>query len=67
MYNSGLIRRIQEKKFSYVTRDLIQINCLGVSNSNHYTRMFSVLVSGCNWILIHLIGQKSLHFEKKNN
>ena len=48
MYNSRLIRRIQEKKFSNLTRDLIQINCLAVSNLNHYTRMFSVLLSGCN-------------------
>ena len=47
-------------------------------HSNHYTRTFSVLLWGCNWILImhgwfcpiclfHLIGRKSLHLEKKVN
>ena len=59
-----------------MTRDWTQITCLVVKYFNHYTRMFSVLVWGYNWILfkhgwfcsirlIHLIGQKSLHFEKK--
>ena len=59
-------------KFYYVDPPL---TCLAVSHTNHYTRMSSVLVWGYNWILfmhgwfcpiclIHLIGQKSLHFEK---
>ena len=30
---------------------LNQITCLAVSHSNHYTRMFSVLLWGCDWIL----------------
>ena len=52
-----------------------QIACLDVRHLNQYTRMISVLVWGCNWIpfmhgwfcpirLMHLIGRKSLHFEK---
>ena len=45
-HNSRLIRRIQQKDWS-------QINCLTVSLSNHYTRMFSVLVWDCKWILVH--------------
>ena len=56
-------------------RDWTKITYLAVSHFNHYTRMFSVLVWSCNWILlmhrwscpihlIHLIEQKSLHFEK---
>ena len=59
-----------------LVRDWTQIICLIVSHSNHYTRMFSVLLWGCNWMLfmhgwfcpislIHLIGQKFLYFEKK--
>ena len=79
-HNSRLIRRIQPqkiyKKFRDLTRDWTQITCLSVSHSNHYARMFFMLVEGCYWILfmhgwfcpvhiIYLIGQKSLHFEKK--
>ena len=78
-HNSGLITRIEQKKLPKIgdmTMDWIQITCLAVRYFNHYTRMFSVLVRGCNWMpfmhgrfcpihLIHLIGQKSLHFEKK--
>ena len=80
-HNSRLITRIHQKifiilQFTDLTRGWMQITCLAVSHSNYYTRMFSVLVGGCNWILfmhgwfcpiclIHLIGRKSLHFEKK--
>ena len=64
------------KKFGNLTRDWTQITCLSVRHLNHYTRMFSVLVWGCNWNLfmhgwfcpirlIYLIGPKSFHFEKK--
>ena len=78
-HNSRLIRWIQQnkiyKKFRDLTRNWTWIACLTVRHLNHYTTMFSVLVWGCNWILfmhgwfcpirlIHLIGQKSLHFEK---
>ena len=59
-----------------MTRDWTKMTCLAVSHSNHYTKMFSVLVWGSNWILfmhgwfcpirlIHVIGRKSLHFEKR--
>ena len=72
-HNSCLIRRIQQNKiYKNLTRNWTQITCLAVRHLNHYTRMFSVLVWGCDWILfmhewfcqirlIHLIGQKSLH------
>ena len=77
-HSSRLIRRIEQKKnlqFGDMTRDWTQIACLAVKHFNHYTRMFSVLVWGCNWMLfmhgwfcpvplIHLIGLKSLHYEK---
>ena len=64
------------EEFGELTRDWTQITFLTVSHSNHYTRMFSELLWGCNWILfmhgwfcpiglIHLIGRKSLRFEKK--
>ena len=57
-----------------LTKDWAQITYLAVSHSDHYIRMFSVLVWGCIWILfmhrwfclIHLIRWKSLHFERKN-
>ena len=38
----------------FMARDWTQIICLAVSHSNHYTRMFSVLVWGCNWIFFVL-------------
>ena len=54
-HNSRLIRWIQQdktyKKTSELTRDGTQIACLAVSHSNRYSRMFSMLVWGCNWIL----------------
>ena len=73
------IRPIQQKQLVKkprdLTRDWTQIACIAVRHLNHYTKLFSVLVWGCNWIpfmhgwfcpirLIHLIGCKSLHFEK---
>ena len=53
-----------------------QITCLAVSHFNHHTKLFYVPVWGWNLIismlgwfcsicLIHLIEQKSLHFENK--
>ena len=53
-----------------------QISCLTAMHLNYYTKPYTVLVWGCNsmifmhgWFwpihLIHLIGWKSLHFEKK--
>ena len=63
-------------EFGDLTRDWTPTICLAVSHK-HYSRMFSVLLSGCNWVSLHgwfcpicvihldLIGQKSLHFEKK--
>ena len=78
-HNSRLIRWIQQKQLAKkprdLTRDWTQIACIAVRHLNHYTKLFSVLVWGCNWIpfmhgwfcpirLIHLIGCKSLHFEK---
>ena len=59
-------------KIQMLDQGLTQIFCLAVSHSDYYSRMFSVLVSGCNKVLfmhgwfcpIHLIGRKSLHFEK---
>ena len=78
-HNSRLIRRIQQnkiyKKFRDLTRNWTQITCLTVRHLNHYTKLFSVLVWGYNWILfmlgwlcpirlIHLIGRIALHFEK---
>ena len=78
-HKSRLIRRIQQnkiyKKFRDLTRNWTQIACLTVRHLNHYTKLFSVPVWGYNWILfmlrwfcpirlIHLIGRKSLHFEK---
>ena len=64
------------KKNQILDRGWTQITCSAVSNFNHYTRMFSLLVWGCNWILfmhgwfcqirlILLIGGKSVHFKKK--
>ena len=78
-HNSHLIRQIEQnifQKFRDLTRNWTQIACLAVNHSNHYTRMFSVLVWGCDWTLfihgwscpiclIHLIGLRSLHFEKE--
>ena len=78
-HNSRLIRRIQQKeifkKFGDFSRIWTQIACLAVKCLNHYTKPFSVLVWDYNSIifmhgrfcpirLIHLIGRKSLHFEK---
>ena len=48
---SPLIRWTQ-KKIRDLTQGWTHIACLAVSHSNHYTRMFSVLVWECNWILI---------------
>ena len=63
------------KKFGDMTRDYTQITCLAVKHFNHYTRIFSVLVWGCNWMLFmngwfcpicfNSSGLKSLHFENK--
>ena len=78
-HNCCLIRWTHEKKykkFRDLTSDWTQVICLAVSHSNHYIRKFSVLMWGCIWIvfmlgwfcptcLIHQIGQKFLHFEKK--
>ena len=54
-HNSRLIRWIQQikftKQFRDLTKDWIQIGCLAVSHSNHYTRTFSELAWGCHWIL----------------
>ena len=58
-----------------MSRNWTQIDCLAVRHLNHYTKLLSVLVWDCNSIifmyewfcpirLIHLIGRKSLHFEK---
>ena len=78
-HNSCLIRRIQQKeilkKFIDMSRNWAKIACLAARHLNHYTKLFSVLVWDCNWIicmhgwfhpirLIHLIWWKSLHFEK---
>ena len=78
--NSRLIRQSQQnkiyKKFKDLTRIWTRITSLTVRHLKHYTRMFSVPVWSYNWILfmcrwfcpvrlIHLIGRKSLHFEKK--
>ena len=59
------------KKSIDLTRDWTKLTFLAISQSNHYTRMFSVLVWGLNWIwfihvwfcpirLIQLIGRKSV-------
>ena len=75
-HNSHLIRQSQQNKLQKI-QTLDQLlnpdHLLAVSHYNHYTRMSSAVVLGCNWILfiherscpIRLIGQKSLHFEKK--
>ena len=78
-HNSRLIRRIQHnkiyKKYRDLTRDWTTDRLLDSRLLNHYTKLFSVLVWGYNWILfmhgwfcpirlIHLIPRKSLHFEK---
>ena len=39
------------KKLRDLTRNWTNMACLAVRDFNHYTRMFSVLVWGCNWIL----------------
>ena len=44
-HNCRLIRQID------LTRDWTKIPYLDVSYSSHYTRMFSVFLWGCNWIL----------------
>ena len=79
-HNSHLIKWIQQnkicKRITDLTRDWTKYACLVVKRFNHCTRMFSVLVWGCNWILfihgwfcpiglIHLIGRKSFSFWKK--
>ena len=67
---------INLQKISNLIKDWIHISCSVVSNSNHNTRIFSVLVWVGNWLLFHAwvilsnlfnssFGQKSLHFEKK--
>ena len=77
--NRKYIREIRSKKNYKKIRDLIR-DWKQISHSNHYTRMFSVLVWDCNWIYrfmdgwfcsirlnyLHVIGRKSLHFEKIN-
>ena len=78
-HNFRLIRRIQQnkiyKKFRDLTMNWTQIPYLDLRHLNHYTKLFSVLVWGHNWMLfmhgwfcpiglIHLIGRKSLHFGK---
>ena len=54
-HNSRLIRWIQQDKIYQKNwrfgQGLNQIACWAVSHSSHYTRMFSVLVWGWNWIL----------------
>ena len=70
---------LNKKKFRKKFRDLTsywtQIACSAVRHLNYYTKLFSVLMWGCisiifmhGWFcpirLIHLIGRKSLHFEK---
>ena len=54
-HNFRLIRQIQWEKITknirHLTRNWTQTACLTVRHFNHYTRMFSVLVWGCNWIL----------------
>ena len=49
-----------------LTKDWTQVTCLVVSHSNHYTRMFSVLVWDCKWILIYaqVISSNSSHWTK---
>ena len=71
-HNSRLIRQIEQNNFKKnrdFTRDWTHIACLAVSHSNHYTRMFSLLLWGCrsNWILfMHQwfcpIERKSFHY-----
>ena len=78
-HNSPLISRIWQnkiyfKKIRVLARDGTWVTCLTVRHLNHYTRMFSVFVWDCNWVLfmrwwccpIHLdlIGWKLLHYEK---
>ena len=64
------------QKCKALTGNWTQIACLAVRHFNYFTRMFSVLVGGCLWILftlrwfcpiylIHLIGRKCLNFKKK--
>ena len=74
--NSHLHRQIHNKKnlskIQRLAKDWLQISCLAVSHSNHYTRMFCMPVWCCNRILfihgwfcpnhlIHLTGQNSFH------
>ena len=55
-HNSRLIRWIQQdeiyNKVRDLTRDWTRITCLTVSHPNYYTRIISVLVSACNWMLL---------------
>ena len=66
-HNSRLIRWIKQKiKFTKNYRlDQGLIACLAVRYLNHYTRMFSVFVWGCNWILLESNWRKITSFWKK--
>ena len=68
-------RLIPKKQIPKKSETWTQIACLAVSQSNHYTKMFSGLLWGCNWFIfiyawfcpiraIYLNGQKFHHFEK---
>ena len=51
---SDLMAAEQLAEIRDLTRDWTQIARLVVSHSNYYTRMFSVLVWGCYWILFSI-------------
>ena len=50
-HNSCLTKSRWNQQKRFTKRDWTLIAFLAVIHSNHYTRMFSVLVWGCNWIL----------------
>ena len=47
---SRLMRRIEQNRIHKNFGDLTHLACLAVRHYNRHTRIFSVLVWGCNWI-----------------
>ena len=60
-HNSCLSRWCQQnlQKIGDLTKDWDQITCLAATHSNHYTRMYTVLMWGCNWILLVILSNLS--------
>ena len=55
------------QKLADLTRDWTQVACTTVRYVNHYTKVSSVLVSNCKWILIHAWAKLSSSSNSSNS